>query len=346
MVIRHLESGTEVQENRATRQTSVALPLVPRAENFSSVEDGAFVFLALGVQANQMNCPAAIESLVRIGGWDGDVYMISDRKNCFNEKEIVQNAGMKADKLHMVYTDEDFGNIGIDLWNSKIGTRKNRIRSFTMKTRIFDFIPDKKIQRIAYVDCDVLFGISGCAKDFITSGSVFEDHAIKFTRVDKDKSNPNDHVVTNVHAGTFVAHREASKDIMQAWKTALESNQFEHDRDAFMEAYRLGRASNGTVEAKKYTPYYALHTVGEGQKKFEAFVQEKQPSELFCINHISKTRCQELGREKVQTFVDRFQTKTYGSRYLYCPDPRLQPLLYGWFPVSYLPFCPKVEAIL
>jgi hypothetical protein len=39
----------------------------------SHVDNAAYVFLALGAQANQMNCPAAIETLVRYGGWDGDV---------------------------------------------------------------------------------------------------------------------------------------------------------------------------------------------------------------------------------------------------------------------------------
>lgn len=48
--------------------------------------DTAFVFLALGPQTVQMNCPAAVESLVKYAGWGGDVYFITDRKSCFDPK--------------------------------------------------------------------------------------------------------------------------------------------------------------------------------------------------------------------------------------------------------------------
>ena len=41
---------------------------IPIATESWSSESAAFVFLSLGSQANQMNCPAAIESLVKHGG--------------------------------------------------------------------------------------------------------------------------------------------------------------------------------------------------------------------------------------------------------------------------------------
>jgi hypothetical protein len=57
---------------------------IVRAKNFSSYDDTAFAFLALGAQAHQMNCPAAIESLVKFAGWNGNVYLITDRESCFD----------------------------------------------------------------------------------------------------------------------------------------------------------------------------------------------------------------------------------------------------------------------
>ena len=48
----------------------------------------------------------------------------------------------------------------------KLGTRKKRFDSFKMKTRIFDFITDPSIQTIAYVDCDIIFGIEGIVNTF------------------------------------------------------------------------------------------------------------------------------------------------------------------------------------
>ena len=65
------------------------------ANLYSHKESSAYVYLALGAQANQMNCPASIESLVRKSGWDGPVYMITDREDCFDKEAIVKNAQMK-----------------------------------------------------------------------------------------------------------------------------------------------------------------------------------------------------------------------------------------------------------
>lgn len=70
-------------------------------------------------------------------------------------------------------------------------------------------------------------------------------------------------------------------------------------------------------------------------------------SDIYCMNHISKARCNSYGRENIQKgLVNRFDLKTYEGKYLFCPHPLLQPLLYGWFPFSYLPSCPKMEMLL
>ena len=54
-----------------TLYKSYASEMIPQIE-----EKSAYAFLALGPQALQMNCPAAIESLSRIGGWKNDIYLI------------------------------------------------------------------------------------------------------------------------------------------------------------------------------------------------------------------------------------------------------------------------------
>ena len=60
-----------------------------------------------------MNCPAAIESLVRVSGWNGHIYLLTDREDCFDEDEIVENAEMRKEKFHMIsVTDVDLGGGG------------------------------------------------------------------------------------------------------------------------------------------------------------------------------------------------------------------------------------------
>jgi hypothetical protein len=90
----------------------------------------------------------------------------------------------------------------------------------------------------------------------------------------------------------------------------------------------------------------------EGASMYEKFFQGHLPS-INCFNHISKNRCSNYGRNSIQRFVEIFKLKTYMMDrkdpdtfyYPYCAHPLVQPLLYGWFPVKYIPYCPKLESL-
>ncbi len=354
--------------------------LLPTARHYSSLNDSAFVFLALGAQANQMNCPAAVESLVRFGGWDGDVYMITDRASCFDAKEIVKNAGMREERFHLTVVDEDFGGGGFDFAHPKVGSRKNRVKSFAMKARLFDIVTDPRIKVLAYVDCDILFAIENCPKEFIQSGPSWKDGRIKFSHLFDDEHGR----LVDVHAGTMVAHRDESREVLRIWQAEIEKGDTQGDNDAYMQAYNryqkavdnwsppalvINKNSNHstgnsskpsrTVSSAGTDASWAIRPVnllqpGEAMKPgdhnmqvnwFEKFLEPDNVT-VHCMNHIPKARCISYGRDGVQQFVDRFALRTYGDKYPYCTHAALQPLLYGWFPFSYLPFCPKLEQYL
>lgn len=211
------------------------LPPIAEAKKRSSLPNTAFAFLALGAQANQMNCPAAIESLVRHSGWDGDVYLLTDQEQCFHEETIVRNAGMKKEKFHYVVVDEKFSTGGIDVFHPKIGFRQARVRSLSMKTRLFEFIQDPNVKVVAFADCDILFAQEGCAQDFAQAGPSWSEVGIKFSRLFYDPDNGE---LRDIHAGTFVVHREHSKDVLDSWRKQIELGQDEGDNDAYMELYR------------------------------------------------------------------------------------------------------------
>ncbi len=314
-----------------------------------------------------MNCPAAIESLVRYGGWDGDVYMITDRKSCFDEDVIIRNSNIQKEKFHLQVVDEDFGGGGFDLVHPKIGARKNRVRSFAMKARLFEVIKDPKIQTIAYIDCDILFALEGCAKDFITAGPSWEERKIKFSHLFEG----DDGSLLGLHAGTMVAHREHSREVLRIWRQEIEKGQSEGDNDAYMAAYfamqrqidaaddaARSRNSSGSSKGKASTvavkpqqnillPGALLKPVGSRtpDDRYEKFLDPANAT-LHCMNHISKARCAKYGRQAEQKFVDKFALRTYEGGHPYCTHQLLQPLLYGWFPFSYLPYCPKLEQYL
>lgn len=378
---------------------------IPEARNQSHIEGAAYVFLAMGAQANQMNCPAAIESLVRYSGWDGDIYLISDQPRCFDENEIVNNAGMKKERFHFVTIgDESFSKGGVDWDHPAIGFRKSRVRSFTMKTRLFDIIDDPKIQIIAYADCDILFAQPDCAKQFITNGPPWEDINIRFSHIAyaTSENSPTPSKLHDIHAGTFVVHRKYSQLTLLLWHYAIELGLDEGDNNAYLRMYELFEAMNSTkrehflsklllsqpnnnnmpsslrgvddlhltttssssssspdssitayMHTLQHNPLTPGVSVVDMQKSsmdstnwFEKFFDPHTAGNHLCMNHISKARCSHYGRELIQSFVAKFQLKTYHqNRYYYCTAPVVQPLLYGWFPFGYLPFCPKMEMI-
>ena len=359
---------------------------IKEATTFSSLDDTAYVFLGLGATAHQLNCPAAVESLVRYGGWDGHIYMITDQANCFDTKKIVENAGMNPDKFHMIVLKEDFTGGGVDLTNLKVGFSKNRLRSKSMKTQLFDLIPDENIKVLAYVDCDILFGVEGCAKEYVEGGVPWTDRKIRFSRVLVD---PVSGRMQNIHTGSIMMHREHSKEVLQRWYDRLNSGVDDMDRLSYLAEYNAiqddferryaGKnvslvkplAANLKTDRDAYIAHAGWGTTDEGRiplllntpiednvmmpseriifnsdtgkiRRFELFVNPEMV-EVPCMTHVSKARCDSFGRPAVQKLVDRFRLRTYSQGYPYCPNPIVAPVLYGWVPLSYLPYCPKIE---
>lgn len=231
-------------------------PIVAHAVNRSSTKDGAFVFLALGAQANQMNCPAAIESLVKISGWSGHVYLLTDKSTCFDEPSIIRDSTIQSEKLHIVQMDEHFDDMNYGFDGKSIDLRRNRKKSFRVKTLLFEHIPDPTITTLAYVDCDILFGKPGCAERFITAGTPWSNTVVpgKSTSDSSASStSPSTSVVSNaggsvttgvtgvpslkvtikflneqdgsfegIHCGTMVLHRQHSAEGLRLWREQMD----------------------------------------------------------------------------------------------------------------------------
>ena len=340
---------------------------VTQAGNLSSIPNGAFAFLAMGAQANQLNCPAAVESLVKYGGWDGEIYLITDQPSCFDEEEITKNAGMEyPEKFHLVSAKQSLSKGGIDLQHPKVGFRKSRVHSFAMKAQLFEYITDPNIDIVAYVDCDILFTGADCPRKFIEAGAPWKENMIKFGHLLVDRETGQ---LNGLHAGTLVVHREYSANIMKLWKDEILSGNQEGDNDAFMDLYRrhdkfdpqnpVGKRPEGFQGEFIFPPndftlsslLYDMKADSESSyNRFERFFDPPNihvRKDVACMTHISKARCNAYGRDVVQSFVDQFHLKTYkDGEYYYCTHPALQTFLYGWFPFGYLPFCPKMETLL
>jgi hypothetical protein len=234
-----------------------------------------------------------------------------------------------------------------------------------MKTRLFEFIPDEQIHTVAYADCDILFGVEGCAVDLLAAPKPsWRDVSIKLTHYRKDGRG----VLTDIHAGSFVVHREHSKELLRLWREQIARHTEEGDNDAFMVAYNRvkhslsnstslrGKASNSSATAAAAAhvrhpmePGMVLRPNAKNESGdrhwYEKFYQG-QMGEFYCLNHMSKARCDFYGRKYVQEFVKQFRLRTFDADTLYCTSSWLKPLLYGWVPMGYLPGCPKLEELL
>ena len=433
------ETTTTSLRFEGERSDDAIVHYVKEAKEHTEIPGTAFAFLALGAQANQLNCPAAIESLVRYSGWGGDIYLLTDQEHCFDKELIAKNAGMKKEKLHYVVVDEKFSTGGFDIQHPRIGFRQARVRSLAMKTRLFEFITDPKVETIAFTDCDILFSTQGCAQEFAQAGPSWNDVGIKFSRIFYNEETGD---LSDIHAGTFVVHREHSKETLAKWRSIIEKGEDDGDNDCFMDLYHeINKERNlhpfpvtksGTIapaattatpastaatpavttpatstpetyidtfphllseenkaksnpstsdrlknpltpgEAvsiqykhdKHYTGYPSIVTSDERQwidkYRYEKFFHPVTTAPLLsneevdgkkivvtkeqvCMNHISKARCSAYGRDMIQNYVNRYRLRTYEGKYDYCVSPMLQPLLYGWFPFGYLPWCPKIE---
>ena len=79
---------------------------IPVAQTSSLIDEGAFVFIAVGSEGNHMKCSAAIESLIRHSGWGGEVYLIYDNEYCFSTESILQESGITREKLHLIFLNQ------------------------------------------------------------------------------------------------------------------------------------------------------------------------------------------------------------------------------------------------
>jgi len=348
----------------------VTSALVQEAKSFHSIPNAGFVFLGLGAQANQMNCPAAIESLVRYGGWDGHIYLVTDQPRCFDTEEIISNSKMPdKSKFHLVTVNDNFATGGIDWEHSNVGFRKSRIMSKSMKGKLFELIPDPNIEVLAYVDCDMIFTQESCPKQIIDSSYPWKENMLRLSHIGLNATTGE---LSDLHSGSFVAHRNYSSKILKMWNERALNTNDGLDRVSLIQLYKdhylpqehtyspqemherkaiLGSESHARPNQLTFTSLLKSrhHKAYDSSNWFEKFIDPdvmNTPETVPCMVHISKARCDRIGREKVQSFVNHFNLKTYKDTYKYCAHSLIQPLENGWFPFGYLPFCPKLETLL
>lgn len=282
---------------------------IQHAQQSSNRQDTAFVFLGLNSYARQLKCEGAIESLRKVGGWEGKIYLLTNKEDCFDKEKMEENG---ATGVTVVNVD--------NVQASSTYLRSSHRTSKQLKAQIFNYIPDEEIENVVLMDCDMLIGKPECIDPFVKDvTSNWDAGSIRFT-LNKDV----------VHTGIMIANRHKSKRALQAWSDRLATLRDSMDHIAYEHAWKKAQAAH-----EDYMDVINLN------HDYEAFYRPDRPP--ACFNHISHKRCQAYGRDKLKEFVSYFNLSTYAGDTHYCESVMLLPVSYGW--VS-MPKCQKLETII
>ena len=300
-----------------------------------------FVFGGLGGYARleAFKCVLAIESLVRVAGYDGDVYFITENiaSSCVPSQEELR-ARLGYDRVHVVYVDEGSPSPfekSSDAERTN-GTRSRRrplrkyLRDMSIKMDIFDYLP-KRIEVAAWYDCDVVFGVHGCARNNLMCAIPEFSHATPmYTSLGS----------AALHVGSFMVHRVFSQKLLREWKEELFTGRHISDYPAIKEVYERQRRYRGDHwDVGRYTrtnnSYVADVSVlasdpdeGETYSSWrDVFFDKKTPNS--CVMHLTTGRCSERNSGSVATDA---LIRTLGMRtpddIRYCPGTPLKIILH------------------
>jgi hypothetical protein len=159
---------------------------------------------------------------VKISGWNGKVYLLTDKAMCFDKNEIISSSTIDPKDLHIISLTEHFDSLNYGLNSAmNIDLRRNRKKSFRVKTQLFDFVNDSNIKIIAYADCDILFGRPDCAQSFIGAAKLWAKSGELGIKVTTRYNRP-DGSMTGIHAGTLLMHRDYSQEALRLWREQMD----------------------------------------------------------------------------------------------------------------------------
>jgi len=280
-----------------------------RAERFDAGGRVGFVFSATDRYAQGMayRCVAAVESLVRIGGWSGPVYLMASRgRECLDEEHLRRVTG--SDNVHVVH---DFYTV----LRGMADIFPNLPRSFypgsakSVKGAMVDIVArlhstgiDGRVARgappdvLIYHDCDKVVAQPACIAQMLRVPLPFGPDKRFYTSHMEPRcfraNNGTGPCGDNLHAGVVAVHRTWSLPLARAWAHAQLVNGKRYDRHTLWAAWNGSRANDGSTKWSMVSlpPVY----------QDSMWDYELPPS---CINHVSGGRCKAAGQKRARAFM-------------------------------------------
>ncbi|MCR9254154.1 MAG: hypothetical protein NXI20_27325 [bacterium] len=293
-------------------------------------ENMAFVFIGCGPYARTYKCELAIESLIKVAGWKGKVYLVTDSPECFDIEKLKSDC--ESDNVHLVAVPK-FSN----KWDWPLGMggkfpfikpvpAQTVVESKILKASVFEVVDDPSVEVMLYSDSDVLFPRKDLMATVESMAADWEDKpGIKLRIKDHTwkESNEDPH---SLHTGFMIAHRKHSKSILEAWKQRMmdpkEWYKDPYDRTKFLSAF------NEVKEKEEEVKFYPLPDTIEKVYNFKG-----DPS---FTAHITIARILKNEFHKVEDFVNQFNLKSAPQGYYSLPG--LSKTRRFLFYLGYIPY--------
>jgi hypothetical protein len=265
----------------------------------------AIVFILMGPLVTAPDFYYAIKSLRYQGGYEGKIFVLTDRPLClqeFTSKHNVIPLEVKTDPITM-----------FDMVRNPL-TYRTRMRA--VKTKILAIVP-KEIEYVLYMDSDIMTVTKGCAKNYvrrnILGSSTHQESWAHNPQQWKEKTVlksrwPADYVI---HAGFFMIRRGASEALLEEWHRQFGPREA-LDRPPLVRAlnklYQVGAEKQKNTTMLAYRSQFVAPFVPAADE--DTFPTDFMlPDNLhvlpndtlpFCFAHISVTRC----RKYTYAYID------------------------------------------
>lgn len=269
-----------------------------------------FVFSATERYAQGMayRCVAAIESLVRVGGWSGPVYLMASKgEACLDEAHLREVTGSPN-----VYVVHDF----YAALRGMPGVFPGLPRAFdcgaakAVKGAMLDIVgrlhsaagiggraaPGAPPDVLIYHDCDKVVAKPGCIAEMLRAPLAFgADRRFYVSHMEPRCARANNETGPcgdGLHTGVVAAHRRWSAPLARAWALAQLRNGKQYDRHTLWATWNRSRAHDGSTDL----PITSLPPAYQ-----DSMWNFKLPP--ACINHVSGGRCKAAGQKRARAFM-------------------------------------------
>lgn len=304
-----------------------------------------FAVVACGPYARTCKAETFIESLCRIGGWQGPVFLFTEEPRCFDMENLRRLAG--NDQIQLVKVDGFVKSGGVPFtlrfvrrrgvpW-PEFTFRSSQVmnEAKTLKARLLDLCPDAAIEVLIYSDADAIVVRNDQMPALMKLASEWSGaEGIKCRLEKREPDRPLEYTRSSrIHSGLLILHRRLSHRALEDWKKRLQNKKAwqrsPFDRDRFREAY-------DEIDLRGIHPNYMHVEVIPEQAGIEGFSNMEH---AHMIEHISFGRLWANGHRSVEAYVDSFGLKSYPSGYYFLgPTPAwIKAVFYlGFFPSKWV----------